>query len=49
MKWWQIRKRDTDLERELGADLELGEDEQRENGVPPAPRCMSRSDADPEN
>jgi hypothetical protein len=34
VKWWQIRKRDADLERELRADLELEEEEQRENGVP---------------
>jgi putative ABC transport system permease protein len=33
MKWWQIRKRDADLERELRADLELEEEEQRENGL----------------
>jgi predicted permease len=35
MKWWQIRKRDTDLERELRSDLELEEEEQRENGLSP--------------
>jgi predicted permease len=34
MRWWQIRKRDADLERELRSDLELEEEEQRENGVP---------------
>jgi predicted permease len=33
MKWWQIRKRDADLERELRSDLELEEEEQRESGV----------------
>lgn len=33
MRWWQMRKRDSDLERELQADLELEEEEQRENGV----------------
>jgi len=33
MKWWQIRKRDADLERELGSDLELEEEEQREGGI----------------
>jgi predicted permease len=33
MKWWQIRKRDADLERELRSDLELEEEEQREGGV----------------
>jgi len=36
MRWWQIRKRDEDLERELRADLEMEEVEQRERGVPPA-------------
>ena len=30
MKWWQIRKRNDDLERELRSDLELEEEEQRE-------------------
>ncbi|HEY6852105.1 MAG TPA: ABC transporter permease [Terracidiphilus sp.] len=35
MRWWQIRKRDADLERELRSDLELEEEEQRENGLPP--------------
>jgi putative ABC transport system permease protein len=35
MRWWQIRKRDADLERELRSDLEMEEDEQRENGLPP--------------
>ncbi|MGA7524056.1 MAG: ABC transporter permease [Acidobacteriaceae bacterium] len=34
MRWWQIRKRDADLERELRTDLELEEEEQRERGVP---------------
>ena len=34
MRWWQIRKRDQDLERELESDLELEEEEQRERGVP---------------
>ena len=33
MNWWQIRKRDADLERELRSDLELEEEEQREGGV----------------
>src|ERR1700740_592509 len=32
MKWWQTRKRDADLERELQSDLELEEEEQREGG-----------------
>src|SRR3984885_565155 len=27
MQWWQIKKRDADLERELRSDLELEEDE----------------------
>jgi predicted permease len=35
MRWWQIRKRDAELERELHSDLELEEEEQRENGLPP--------------
>lgn len=34
MRWWQRRKRDADLERELRADLELEEEEQRERGIP---------------
>jgi putative ABC transport system permease protein len=34
MRWW-IRKRDADLERELRSDLELEEEEQRENGASP--------------
>jgi len=33
MKWWQIRKRDADLKRELQSDLELEEEEQRANGL----------------
>ena len=33
MKWWQIKKRDADLDRELRSDLELEEEEQRETGV----------------
>ena len=33
MKWWQLKKRDADLEREMRSDLELEEEEQRENGV----------------
>src|ERR1700761_2155065 len=33
MKWWQIKKRDADLERELRSDLELEEEEQREAGL----------------
>jgi hypothetical protein len=35
MKWWQLTKRDADLERELRSDLELEEEEQRENGLSP--------------
>jgi hypothetical protein len=36
MKWWQqLKKRDTDLERELQSDLELEEEEQRERGLSP--------------
>jgi putative ABC transport system permease protein len=33
MRWWQIRKRDQDAERELQSDLDLEEEEQRERGV----------------
>ncbi len=33
MTWWQIRKRDADLERELRSDLELEEEEQQESGT----------------
>ena len=33
MRWWQIRRRDADLERELRSDLELEEEEQREKGL----------------
>ncbi|MFC5860709.1 ADOP family duplicated permease [Acidicapsa dinghuensis] len=35
MKWWQIRKRDEDLQRELQSDLELEAEEQRERGLSP--------------
>jgi hypothetical protein len=35
MKWWQIRKRDADLERELQSDLELEEEDQRDKGKSP--------------
>ena len=35
MRWWQIRKRDADLKRELETDLQLEEEEQRENGLSP--------------
>jgi predicted permease len=34
MRWWQIRGRDADLERELRSDLDLEEEEQRESGMP---------------
>jgi predicted permease len=33
MAWWQIGKKDADLERELRSDLELEEEEQQENGL----------------
>src|SRR3954464_13548113 len=36
MKWWQMKRRDEDLERELRSDLELEEEEQREKGVSPS-------------
>src|SRR5580698_350103 len=35
MRWWQIRKRNADLDRELQADVELEEEEQRESGLSP--------------
>jgi predicted permease len=35
MRWWQIKKKDADLARELQSDLLLEEEEQRERGVPP--------------
>ena len=35
MRWWQLRNRDADLERELQSDLELEEEEQRERGLSP--------------
>jgi putative ABC transport system permease protein len=35
MKRWQIKNRDADLERELRSDLELEEEEQREDGLSP--------------
>ena len=49
MTWWQIRKRDADVERELQSDLELEEEEQREHGVPPeeARRAALRSFGNP--
>lgn len=33
MRWWQVRKRDQDVERELQSDLDLEEEEQRERGL----------------
>jgi len=33
MNWWQTKKREADLERELRSDLELEEEEQREGGI----------------
>ena len=33
MRWWQIGKRDADLERELQSDIALEEEEQRERGL----------------
>jgi predicted permease len=41
MRWWQIRKRDADLERELRSDLELEEEEQRENGIRAEEACYA--------
>jgi predicted permease len=35
MRWWQLKKRNADLERELRSDLELEEEEQRESGLSP--------------
>ncbi len=35
MKWWKLKKRDADLERELRSDLELEEEEQRDSGASP--------------
>jgi putative ABC transport system permease protein len=34
MQWWQIKKRDSDLEREIESHLELEEEELREHGIP---------------
>src|ERR1700744_475281 len=33
MRWWQIRKRDEDLERELQSAVQLEEEDQREQGL----------------
>ena len=35
MNGWGMKKRDAELERELCFDLELEEEEQHENGLPP--------------
>ena len=35
MRWWKMRKRDADLEREFQFDLALEEEEQREKGASP--------------
>src|SRR5580698_4555102 len=34
MRWWQLRKRSADLDRELRSNLELEEEEQRDCGLP---------------
>jgi predicted permease len=33
MSWWQMRRKDAELEQELQSDLELEEEEQRERGL----------------
>ncbi len=33
MRWWQLKKRNADLEREPRTDLELEEEEQRASGL----------------
>ena len=33
--WWQLRKSESDLEREVRSDLRLEEEEQQEKGLPP--------------
>jgi hypothetical protein len=33
MRWWQLKRRNADLERELRSDLDLEEEEQRERGL----------------
>lgn len=35
MRWWQIRDRNEDLQREIESDLELEQEEQRERGLSP--------------
>jgi predicted permease len=49
MTWWQRRKRNADLERELRSDLELEEEEQRERGLSPeqARRAARRAFGNP--
>jgi predicted permease len=49
MRWWQIRKRDAEVERELQSDLDLEEEEQRERGVSPeeAPHAALRAFGNP--
>jgi predicted permease len=43
MRWWQLKSKDADLERELRSDLELEEEEQREGGLSPEEaRCAAR-------
>ena len=41
MRWWQIRNRDADLERELRSDRELEEEEQRERGLSAEEACYA--------
>lgn len=45
MRWWQIRKRNADLERELRSNLELEEEEQRERGLSPKDAAYAASRA----
>jgi predicted permease len=35
VRWWRFKKTDADLQRELRSDLELEQEEQRENGLSP--------------
>jgi putative ABC transport system permease protein len=48
--WWQSKKKDADLERELRSDLELEEEEQRERGVSEdeAPHAALRAFGNPD-
>ncbi|HST09061.1 MAG TPA: ABC transporter permease, partial [Terriglobales bacterium] len=50
VNWWQSKKRDADLERELRSDLELEEEEQREGGVSEeeAPHAALRAFGNPD-